>query len=240
MEEKILQCNINGFEIVYTAEINNENYLGQTNFDNKYLHIKCIASNDKVENNLYYGNVSALDLIKLDTPDDIKGFVNEIVKDMDISYCKNTFVENLTKVIKEYKSKNLNFDKLEEYFDNNTHIHHLLCNTFDVTEFIPNNTDFKFTTTLAIYPYYYNNSYNLHVKLTYSCTKLHDTFEYKISTLNPKKVNNYDYEKITFDILRLIYYKGYANPVISTFSTIIDMVKYCFDKDLFNDIILIR
>ena len=237
MEEKILlEDTINGFKMVYTAEINNKNYLGETDLNKKYLHIKCTVSSNRTESTLFYKNVSALDIIKLDTPNDIKGFVNEIVEDMDISYCKNTFVENLTKVIKDYKAKNLNFDKLEEYFDNDIHIHHLLFNTFDDMEFIPSNTDFKFATTLAIYPYYYNKSYNLHVKLTYSCTKLYDTFEYKINTLIPNRASIYECEKITFDILRSIYHKGYVNPVISTSSTIIDMVKYCFGKDLFKDI----
>ena len=227
MEKKLLTCNMNGTKMVYTAEINNTNHIGQTNFDNKYLHIKCTISNDKIAKYIYYENVYALEIIGLDTSDNIKGFIHEVVSDMDIHYHKNEFIESLTKVIEEYKSKNLNFSKLEEYFDNNIHIHHL-CNKF---------AHMEFNTVLAIYPYYYNKGYNLHVKLTYSCTKWEDTFEYKINSLvPPNKMCNYGYEKVALDILRLIYNKGHVNPVISTFDTVFDMVKYCFDHDLFKDI----
>lgn len=236
MEKKIIECNINGFKMLYTAEINNMDCIGDTNLDDrKYLHIKCTVSSNKTENTLSYKKVYTLDESKLDTPDNIKSFVYEVLYDIDISYNKNRFNKKLTEIIKEYKSKNLNFDKLEEYFDNNYSYHYHLCNMFGFIEFIPINANIEFNTVLAIYPYYYNKSYNLHVKLTYSCTKWDDTFEYKINSVSHLN-NKCDYEKATLDILRIIHYKGYVNPTIDTFKTVFDMVKYCFDNDLFKDI----
>lgn len=237
MEKKIIECNVNGFKMLYTAEINNMDYLGEENLNKKYIHVKCTLSSKKTEETLSYKKVYSLDVSKLDTPDNIKTFVCEILYDIDISYNKNRFIEKLTEIIKEYKSKNLNFDKLEEYFDNDDDIHsYYLSNEFSsYMEFIPVNANIEFNTKLAIYPYYYNKSYNLHVKLTYSYTKWDDTFEYKINSVSHLN-NKCDYEKVTLDILRLIHYKGYVNPTINTFNTVFDMVEYCFDNDLFKNI----
>ena len=240
MENKILEFEINGFKYLYTAVINNNDYLDELIKREKYIHIKCIVSSNKTESNITHGITRCISDNKyLNTTSGIEEFVNEIVQSMEISYDKNKFIKNLTKFIKEeYLSKLLDFNRLEEIFKLSLYKDKLSC-VFDRSVFIPRKTHIDFDTKVEIYPYTFNNKPYLHIKVKYGNLAGPDTcvsrsvFEYELT--NDNGVHNY--YKDTCGILTEIFVRGYVIPTINySVDILANMIKYCFDKNLFKNI----
>lgn len=235
MEKKILEFKINGVEYLYTAEINNKDYLDERVKGEKYIHIKCkIFSNNKTESNIIYGIVRCISNNKyLNTASDIEEFVNEIVQSMEISYDKNKFIKNLIKYIKEeYLSKSLDFDRLEDIFNRSLH-KNKLSYVFDHSVFIPRKSNIDLDTKVEIYPYTFNDKLYLHIKVSYSdLTTIKNVFEYELINHNYK----IDYYKDACAILSEIFDRGFVIPTINNNSVdiMVNMIEYCFNEDLFR------
>lgn len=239
METELLKFELNGCTFLYTGEINNRNYLDELCKNEKYIHVKCKISSNKSESHITHDIVRCISDNKcLNTTSGIEEFVNEIVQSMEISYDKNKFIKNLIKFIKEeYLSKLLNFNRLEDIFKLSLYKDKLSC-VFDRSVFIPRKTHIDFDTKIEIYPYAFNNKPYLHIKVSYgnnlpdSCISK-SVFEYELT--NHNGVHNY--YKDTCGILSEIFDRGYVIPTINySVDIIVNMIKYCFDENLFKNI----
>ena len=234
MEEKILEFEINGFSYLYTAEINNKNYLDEISIKGKkYIHIKCKISSNKSESNIIHGITICISDKCVNTVSGINEFVNEIVQSMKISYDKNKFIKNLIKFIKEnYLINVLDFNRLEDIFNRSLH-KNKLSRVFDHSVFIPRVTNIKFDTDVKIYPYVFNNKLYLHIKVMHIYLGKDIIFEYELTILNNGQP---DYYKGALDILLKIFNGGYIIPTIDSAENIVEMIKYCFNEHLFKNI----
>lgn len=227
-EKKILEFEINGFKYLYTAKINIDKAVKI-----KYISIKC-----KISSNIDKRYITAHEITKcmdgrcLNTVSGIVEFVNEIVQSMKISYEKNKFIKNLIKFIhEEYLSKLLDFNRLEDIFNRSLH-KNKLSYVFDHSVFIPSVTNI-FDTKVEIYPYAFNNKLYLHIKVSHIDLGRYIVFEYELINHNYK----IDYYKDACAILSKISNGGaYVIPTIYSVETIVDMIKYCFNENLFKNI----
>ena len=232
MEEKILEFEINGFKYLYTAEINIDKAVKI-----KYISIKCKISNniDKRYNTITTHEItSCLDGRCLNTVSGIEEFVNEIVQSMKISYDKNKFIKNLIKFIKEnYLINLLDFNRLEDIFNRSLH-KNKLSRVFDHSVFIPRVPNINFDTKVEIYPYIFNNKLYLHIKVSHIDLGKNGVFEYELTILSNGQP---DYYHDAWDILLKIFNGGYVRPTVDcSIENIVEMIKYCFDEYLFNNI----
>ena len=181
-EKKILEFEINGFNYLYTAEINIDKAVKI-----KYISIKC-----KISNNIdkRYNTITAHEITKcmdgrcLNTVSGIVEFVNEIVQSMKISYDKNKFIKNLIKFIKEnYLINLLDFNRLEDIFNRSLY-KNKLSRVFDHSVFIPRVPNINFNTKVEIYPYVFNNKLYLHIKVSHIDLGKNGVLEYELTILS--------------------------------------------------------
>lgn len=232
-EKKILEFEINGFNYLYTAKINIDKAVKI-----KYISIKCKISSDSDINKRRY--ITAHEITKcmdgrcLNTVSGIEEFINEIVQSMKISYDKNKFIKNLIKFIKEeYLLKLLDFNRLEDIFNRSLH-KNKLSHVFDHSIFIPCKP-IDFDTKVEVYPYEFNNKLYLHISISY--TKLafiiKSIFEYELTN---RSNGEPDYYKDAWGILIKIFNEDYVIPTIYSVQTIVNMIEYCFNENLFKNI----